>query len=252
MKGFFLAAVASFIGGVLVLLFQAYVDIEGPNNVSPRVSVTSYAKPAPITVEDIGTMRVWRDSIPEYLREIKGGEIEIVQYEIKNIGRKDIESFSMELESKIEGDSDVFLYAKSSEPTPFDRDVSNISSYILNSDKKWNKLEINNKKIIEYKVPLLKKGEKFSISAAVLPNNIIFPKIRTKDVVAVENDGTGGGSDSSFWGVLGALGGFGIGLGAFFLGLGLSEYFHREVMKKIGFDYDEMIKLYKDAEKKSG
>ena len=251
MKGFFVAAIASFLGGVLVLLFQSYFDVGGPNSETSQVSVSSHTMAAPITLSDIEKMRDWHQSFPEYLQALhKNDEVDILQYDIENIGKKDIENFSIELKSRISGVSDVFLYAKTSEPLLKDQQSDLVAEVVGKSQSKWVDVTISNKKIVNFQIPLLKISEAFSLIVAVLPNNIIDSSVRTKDVLVEENK-LSITPDSDNWSILDILGYFGISLAAFFLGIAISEYFHREIMKKIGFDYDEIIKLYKEAESKN-
>jgi hypothetical protein len=249
-KGFFLAAFASFVGGVLVLLFQTYVSLEGPKDRPQTVSVTGETNAIKLTKSDVEKMHGWYLSFPDYLRELhRDDNIELAYYVIENIGKRDIEDFSMDFSSKIDNNPNVFLTAKFSDPVASDEDSDALAFSIRNEPEHWNEITIQDRKSFHFEIPLLKSYEKIMVISAVLPNNSLKYSIRTKDV-KIKN------SQSDFlleseWEVLKSLGYFAIGLAIFLFGIGISEYYHREVFRKVGFEYDEMMRLYKESEKKN-
>ena len=254
MKGLFLSAIASFFGGIAVLLFQAYVQISGPTAKLQQVEITTAEQSIPLSFGDFRKIQSWYLDVPEYLRKLQEDKgLELHKFEIKNTGSADAQNIPLRIDSGTAPSDGSFLAAKISEPILDNDDAESLDLRPILSlnDRKNIEIEISkDKATAAYQIPLLKPHEKVVIF--LVANDLSSPNVvvRGKDLnvkYGKSKIGEDGGSGTFYW-VAAIL----IGIALLIGGMGLSELLHRDMFKKIGFDYDEMMNLYKQAEKDGG
>lgn len=246
MKGFFTAAFAALIAGIAVLLFQQFI-LPKMAGESQRAQVALVGR-IPISRDQADSLSEWFTN-PKELTSLKSTATpEFHLFEIRNFGTNDLQNLSIEFDAAGDNLSEL-LFAKMSQPQHVGTSAMPIN------EENWSDLPFDARNSgFSFQIPLIKRGE--FVRVASLGTPVLYPRIsvRSKDVEARvgENSQVFDQIDrdpiaSLNWLIVPAF-----ILASFLFGIGLSEYFHREALAKIGFDYTEVMKLYQEAMKKNG
>ena len=269
MRGFFVAAIASFVGGILVILVQMYVLQNQPMSMVRQIQIATNKDNLSLTASDVRKFDAYFNSPDSIERAVrKDDNLEISTFIVRNSGNFDLSDLDFELNSSPNQFRSAFLAYQATSPrivnaSSFSADAQNsldeanralqkaidASVQIDSASTEFKPdIRVENAKLI-YKIPLLKVHEETTVTVVASPVSFPKPSLRQEGVdVRIDELSSSSplptnGSDLSW------LYSIAFALGTFFLGIAISEYFHREALKKIGFDYDEVIKLYRDAEK---
>lgn len=272
MRGFFAAAIASFVGGILVIIVQMYVLQKQPMATVRQIQIATNKDNLSLTAQDVAKFSSYFNSSDSLERAVrKDDNLEISTFIVRNSGTADLSKLTFELNSSPTQYRSAFLAYQATSPR-----ITNPASFpgkaqesIDEADRAFQEALNSSRQVgtgaakfkpdirvegtsLSYKIPLLKIHEETTVTVVASPVSFPKPSLRQEGVDVKIDESSPIVEETMNETDLSWLYSIAFALGTFFLGIGVSEYFHREALKKIGFDYDEVIKLYREAEKKDG